>query len=414
MSPSEAAPSVFSGGVMSSPPCPLSGRCGGCPWLPIPYAQQLANKQEHFRALWREQGIPLPSAPLEIFSAGTSRFRDRVDLTLQRRDDTTVLGLYALPGSGTAAQDLPTADSAGGRRTPELLEIPACPVMSAPLEAWLQDFRADLPAIGIGSLRLRISPQGQRGVWLDFSHVDVKRLMDEKQWLERLLTNAHVEIGQRRKSLEHREGILHLKREPVLRPWFETYLGEEEKPQPLYCTIADFSQPGILVNRLLVRRLRQMIRATNAQRWLELGAGSGNLTLPLLAEGREVTAVEQEYTALRGLERSAQEAGLESGLTFHVGNFQRPDEQVLKALAEHDGLLVDPPRSGLGKLPTALGNLSPSDRPLELLYVSCYAESMTTDVAQLLPLGYRVVAVEGVDQFPHSAHGEWLLHLRRD
>ena len=44
--------------------------------------------------------------------------------------------------------------------------------------------------------------------------------------------------------------------------------------------------------------------------------------------------------------------------------------------------------------------------------MSCDAGSLVTDLRAMADAGYQVESVEGVDQFPHSPHGEWVTLLR--
>jgi tRNA/tmRNA/rRNA uracil-C5-methylase (TrmA/RlmC/RlmD family) len=74
-------------------------------------------------------------------------------------------------------------------------------------------------------------------------------------------------------------------------------------------------------------------------------------------------------------------------------------------------VLADPPRSGLRGFIDALAERA--GRP-QIVYVSCHAETLAADAARLAALGYRVAGLEGVDQFPQSPHGEWLLWMTTD
>lgn len=206
-------------------------------------------------------------------------------------------------------------------------------------------------------------------------------------------------------------------RQPQLKPWFNTWLGEQEQEALLFCTVGSFTQPGFEVNRVLVRQLRRALHQLDPareKRWLELGAGIGNFTLPLLAEGLAVTAVELEAGALKGLAQSAQQHGLAERLTLAGLDFQHPNPTLTRLLEQHEALLVDPPRSGLGQLTNVLATLTPLQRPSTMLYVSCHAESLRLDLQHLLSLGYRVGEVAGVDQFPYSAHAEWIVTLSQE
>ena len=77
---------------------------------------------------------------------------------------------------------------------------------------------------------------------------------------------------------------------------------------------------------------------------------------------------------------------------------------------EADLLVVDPPRSGLQ--PKAVARVL-KGRPQRILYVSCSAESLARDLAELTRSGYRVSAVRLCDLFPHTEHVELALMLER-
>src|SRR5207248_3100271 len=137
-----------------------------------------------------------------------------------------------------------------GMGSREVVDLQECPMMTEPLENWFKEFHKRAPPIKKGSVRLRVSPQGERGVWLDFANQDVKKLFDEKTYLQWLSENAFVEIGQRRKALVWRDGQPKLV-DPVLKPWFETY-DANLQAIPLYGPVGGFSQTGFAANRELV------------------------------------------------------------------------------------------------------------------------------------------------------------------
>ena len=76
-----------------------------------------------------------------------------------------------------------------------------------------------------------------------------------------------------------------------------------------------------------------------------------------------------------------------------------------------EALLVDPPRSGLGRFAQRLADAK--DGPSALLYVSCAAESFITDLGTLAPAGWRVRSLTLVDQLPQTPHGEWVALVTR-
>lgn len=307
--------------------------------------------------------------------------RDRVDLSF--RADGAVLGL--------GRQDDRDA----------LVNVGPCPALSPPLRAFVAEVQADLPPIPTASLRFRVGPDGAKGLWIDTANVLIKALLDEGAWLRRRLAAGVVEMGQRRKTLVD-EDRLKLQ-DPVLRPWFSTPAADEDLA--LFTVVGGFTQPSLTANRALVGAVMELARRTGAERWLEIGAGCGNFTLPLARSGAKVTAAETDPLARDGLLWGAEAAGAPVDLAER--DLARPGGRWPIV----DGLLVDPPRSGLPRLHEALAENQ--YLPGHIVYVSCAAESFARDLAALGSLGYRLEQLSGIDQFPDTPHCEWVGWLRR-
>ena len=113
-------------------------------------------------------------------------------------------------------------------------------------------------------------------------------------------------------------------------------------------------------------------------RWLELGSGIGNFTLPLAKLGAEVTAVELDPFANLVLDRAVLEAGLTGKVQIRRMSFQHSSPELKEALTGCAGHYADPPRSGLRNFPGLLEESS-GERPAHFVYVSCFAESMVED-----------------------------------
>ena len=369
--------------------CLHAGVCAGCPWIEMAYESQLQKKQESYRADWEETGLSeVPT--FAITSVAPFGMRDRVDLVLAEVDGVMRLGLY------------------GNHR--EIVAIQHCPQMSEPLQRWFEEFRLDLPRLKKGSLRLRVDPQGTRGAWLDFSNEEVKRLFEEREWLIRLREKGIIEIGQRKKRLEIVDGQPKL-RDPQLHAWMNT--PGEDKTISLLSSIGSFSQPGDQANHALVGEVMKQARQVPVTHWLELGAGSGNFSLPLMARGLFVHAVEIDPAAAEGLAQVAENEGLTYHLQIHRQSFEKELARGLPVDVSGWGYLADPPRSGLGNFLEVLERTPASERFSTLIYVSCWQESFFKDAARLKGMGYFPVTTQGVDIFPQSPHAEWVTTFTR-
>lgn len=357
--------------------CELAGHCSGCPWILKPYPEQLQEKKNRFL-----------TTPLEMRTTSPSRLRDRADLILETHPEGTVLGIYDLEKK-------------------QVLDWEACPLLTEELEEWLQEFKQELPQVKRGSLRLRVSPQGTKGVWLDFSNQDIKRLLEEHVWLERLQQKAIVEIGQKRKRLIQKQGRWGLG-EAELFPWSYTFY--EDTALPIYTSIGGFTQSGPKATKVLTQSFLEIL-PKEVSSWVELGAGSGTFTLPLLCAGKSVLACELDELALSALIRSASEIGKLEGLKTKQVDFHRETETLGEILSQAEGVVADPPRSGIGKTLSALKQLEKTHKPKHFIYISCWEESFLKDSLALQEMGYKIIKTLGVDQFPQGPQLEYLAYF---
>lgn len=368
--------------MFSPVPCAVAGKCAACAWIVVPYEEQLRRKGDAVRAAWIGAGLEAKALDgfsiVPVLAAAT---RDRADVQFRREG--------AHPRFGFLSEG-------------EIVSIERCPQASPALDAWIGDFRALVPSVAKGGARLRVAPDGTRGAWLDLANVDVKRLFEERRALTALAAAAVVEIGQRRKRLAFVDGAPKLV-DPEPYAWFETTAGE--RTVPVHSVVGGFTQPGFAVNRALVQVLLRAVPMTSG-RWIELGAGVGNFTVPLAAHGLTVAAVENDPLALLGLGKTLEGV---PGVDVLAESFARPGGEWLEIVDEADGIVADPPRSGLGRFTEVLARSGPK----HFVYVSCYPESLAKDAAALLHAGFRLATLEGVDQFPQTPHLELVARFER-
>lgn len=374
--------------------CQHSEKCAACPWMPIPYAEQ---RQRKINALSEGLAPVIPGKlpDIQFLSVGDSSLRDRADLVAFEQG----YGLYG--------------------RDKTLFPVEQCPQLSDKLFAFYQELKSKLipfkdPAgRGKGSLRLRVSTEGHRGLWLDFSHQDTQHLFLEQSTLHNLLAMAYVEFGQRHKKLvwDGDENRFRLK-DPEFHPWTRTWVGD--LPVPLYAVVGGFSQSSDHANQIIIAAISGMFsRCGGGGRWIEFGCGNGNLTFPLAAYANQVLALEYEGLAVEGLQKTLQSlshvdslAHLTKKIQARAGNFHQAMPDLFADSVQ--GILVNPPRSGLKNFLDPLRDLPTSSRPKDFVYMSCFLESFIKDAQDLVQLGYSNQELCIIDQFPQSPHFEIL------
>lgn len=368
--------------------CRLHNLCSGCQYLDLPYGTQCDLKKDQLLQLFTEFGLSSPGS-IQVLSAGSASLRDRLDFSLEGGR----LGLYRKD-----------------RR--EVLDISECSQLSPALQSWLSQFRKIKWPFQKGSIRLRVGPQGQKGVWLDFANIDIKTLLDEKTILHELQKEAFVEIGQRRKVPVWTGSEFKL-RDPEMHVWFQTWMNE--RPVDLFCQVASFTQPSLRANKIICDVINGWVQSFPRSRLIEFGSGIGNLTLPALAVAESLTACEIDALSLEGLQKTLENLPadlqtLRKKIEIHRGDFQK---KLMQDFSQFDGVLANPPRSGLMNFINPLEELSPEKRPPFFIYMSCFPESLVKDVVRLKNCGYDLEEVYIVDQFPQTSHYEVLALLQR-
>lgn len=271
----------------------------------------------------------------------------------------------------------------------------------------LEDFRALGCPLPKASLRFRAGLGELKGLWIDTANVEVKKLLDEGDWLSGLLERHWiVEVGQKRKAVYPVQGggrMLRLDEAPAL-PWFPSFSNENAE-LPLLSHVSLFSQPGREVNRaLIVAGLELLEEASHGKKmsWAEWGSGCGNLTAPFaMALGTEGWASESDPVAADCLSINAKEffPGIATSPAFADG---KPES--LAAAGAREIWIVDPPRSGFPQLLGALRHAKP--KPLWVLAYHCHEDGLKADTMALQDAGYKLHAWSGIDAFPATPHLE--------
>lgn len=371
--------------MIPTPHCRYQDLCSGCQFLGIPYSEQQKLKREDLTKILETHGLHCKSE-IGFLSAGEFFLRDRLDFTLENAS----LGLF-------------------GKQTREIVDLEECLQLSPALQEWLNDFRRALDPLkaifSIASFRLRVGPQGQRGLWIDAANIDIKTLLSEADPLASLTQQSFIEIGQRRK-IPVWNGVQWKLQDPQLNIWFQTQMRDREID--LYSHVASFTQPSIQANRLIAKELSKWASEIQCKSVVEFGAGIGNLSFPILGHCEQLTACEVDELSTEGFRKTLEQQGLDSKVRFMVGDFQKKGLDF----SQFDLILCNPPRSGLKNFLVPLLEDS-AQVPESLIYMSCFPESMAQDLARLTQKSYEIKRMIIVDQFPQTSHYEVLTLLQR-
>ena len=118
---------------------------------------------------------------------------------------------------------------------------------------------------------------------------------------------------------------------------------------------------------------------------------------------KNLIAVEFEKRSLDAFRENLKTAQLDDKVEILEGNFQNIQDFNF---GNAELLILNPPRSGLGKFLSPLQH--EKNRPQEVFLMSCFLESWQKDASFLKAHSYNLDRVVIFDQFPQTQHFEIL------
>jgi 23S rRNA (uracil1939-C5)-methyltransferase len=367
---------VTPGSGRATPPCRHFGICGGCALQHLDPALYAATKTAFVRAALAHHGIAdAPLLPLRLLPPGTRR-RVRLSLARPRRKDAATTVGFAQ------------------RASHDLVDLAACHVLAPSLFALvapLRDLAGKLLAPGETAQATLQRADGGIDALLDLPRrpdlagLETLAAFAEAQDLARMLWRVPGD-----------DPTLVAQRRPV-----RVVVGGTAIDLPP----DSFLQAKPEGEAALTDAVREAVGP--ARRIADLFAGIGTFTFALAAEAR-VHAVEGWAPAVAAISQAARRAELAERVTAETRDLQRrplePDE-----FGAYDAVVFDPPRVGAKAQAAVLART----RIPRLAAVSCNPASFARDARSLIAGGYRLLAIQPIDQFIWSPHVELVAAFAR-
>ncbi|MDA0918586.1 MAG: 23S rRNA (uracil(1939)-C(5))-methyltransferase RlmD [Planctomycetota bacterium] len=385
-----------------APKCRHFGRCGGCLWQHIEYGEQLHWKEELIRATLehklRKKGLPiLPMIGIpEPWGTRNKIHYSVVDFGQGR---TSNLHLCHHREHST-----------------ELEQIHECPVhhpagdeIARQVQKWLRERNVPVASSestepGLKSILVRTAGNGEQSHVVLISTSDrISELRGAEQAFLKIpgVTGVHINIQTDAKST-------YIGRETKFLAG-DTRLIEHVGGVEFHVSPDAFFQTSAYCADQLLKLVQKHIPDNAPSSILDLYSGVGLFSIPLAAAGHRVTAVEENPTSVAdGLETLRQNEI--SGCRFvqsRVQNFLKGVPRSLK----FETVILDPPRDGCPEWSVKI--IARGLRPRRIINVSCNPQALASDLEVLTQSGYRIVEIQPVDMFPHTAHIETVTLLER-
>jgi 23S rRNA (uracil1939-C5)-methyltransferase len=371
------------------PPCPhYPVGCVGCPFINLPYPEQLKRKQrlvaEAFAAYPALRDLEVPSV---VPSPNRLGYRARVKLVVRKSKGEVLAGLY-LPQSH------------------DVVDISSCPVHPEPVNRVIQQLKKEIQRLGIALYDER-SDVG------DLRYLDIRYSFWSREMVLTLVTrratfSRGADLAQAlKKRFSFITGVVqNINEDPgnvIWGPRSRSLAGrdtviERIGPWKLRFPIGVFSQANPAVARKIYEKVEASAALSGKETVLDLYCGVGPISLYLASSARIVWGIDESSLSIATAKQNARMNGV-SNCRFFEGSVVEKLEEAKRDLQPIDLIVVNPPRKGIQ--PDAMAALLPLKTP-RIIYVSCEPATLARDLDRFSGSGYRVASLQSFDMFPQT------------
>lgn len=368
-----------------------AGRCRSCSLIETPLAEQLRAKKQACRdalAAWPELDW------LEPFSGPEAGFRNKAKMVAGGTADAPVLGILDAQGRGVDLRDCPLYPPAMQAAFDPILDL----IRATRLEPYdVPARRGELKYVLLtrcdrtGEMMLRFVLRSRGPVEAIRAHLPA--LLSALP----LLRVVSVNLQPEHKAIVEGDEEIVLTDQQTLTMWLNDL--------PLHLRPRSFFQTNSHVAAALYRQAAEWVGEIRPKGMWDLFCGVGGFALHCAPKvDGPVTGIEVSAEAIESARQTAAELRLENASfrALQAADFAQGQAEVPELV------LVNPPRRGIGAELCAFLDASPARW---LVYSSCNPASLAQDLARLP--SFAPVRARLFDIFPHTAHSEVLVLLRR-
>ena len=379
--------------------CPHYPACVGCPFIKVPYPEQLLRKRAIVgRALAEYASLTGAEVSPVVASPQRLGYRARVKLVVRKNRDQVAMGLYA-------------------PQTHRVIDISSCPVHPRQVNQIVFYLKKKV-------LELGIAPYDERDDSGDLRYLDF-RFSFARHELSLTLVTRHASFPQGApltKALQQRfpfiTGVVQNvndKRGNVI--WGESFrtLGgrdtimERVGDLKLVFPAGTFSQANPFTARKLYERAYELAALKGGETVLDLYCGVGPISLYLAVAARQVWAVDDSELSITTAKQNARRNG-RGNCRFIAGDVATTLTQLTRDLPRIDLIVLNPPRKGIK--PAAMEAVLAAGAP-RIIYVSCEPRSLARDLEKLVGANYRIDRIQPFDMFPQTDEVETVVLLAK-
>ena len=395
------------------PECEHFGICGGCKWQQLPYANQIAHKNQQVLDQFARIGhIEIEETRPILGSKEIYFYRNKMEYTFSAKRWLT-------------QEEINSDEDLGERRAlgfhipklfDKIVDVTKCHLQdsySNEIRNEVRDFcfKNDYSFFDIreqhGLMRnliIRNTQDNQLMVIVSFFEPDnekIQALMGHLKVTFPQITSLMYVINEKRNDTILDQNIICFDGEDHMLESMED-LKFKVGPKSFYQTNAKQAYE-------LYKITRDFANLSGDEVVYDLYTGTGTIALFVAKQAKKVVGVEYVEAAIEDAKMNAHFNNIENA-DFYAGDMKDVlNDEFINQNGKPDIIIVDPPRAGMHQdvVDTIL-----RANPKRIVYVSCNPATQARDVA-LLNEAYQTKIIQPVDMFPHTHHVENVALLER-
>ena len=375
--------------------CPVTGKCGGCQYVDMPYKAQLKRKQKQAEMLLKEYGKVKPIIGMEE----PSHYRNKVHAVFAfQKGRGIVSGIYQEKSHRVVpVENCLLEDQKAGEIIRSVREL----AKSFKLKAYDEDS-------GYGLLRHVLVRVGHITGEIMVVLVLGSPILPSKKNFVNELCKLHPEITTILINVNNKRTSMVLgEKEQVI--YGKGYIEDELCGRRFKISAKSFYQVNSVQTEALYAKAAEYAQLTGKEMVVDAYCGIGTIALAVAGQAGKVIGVELNKDAVRDAVTNAKINQIKNA-DFYQNDAGHFLTQMADAGEKVDVVFMDPPRSGsTEEFLDALIRICPK----RIVYISCEPETLARDLKYLTrKSGYRVREITPVDMFPFTGHVEVIIMMQ--
>lgn len=377
------------------PPCPYSGKCGGCQIQHMSYEAQGRFKQTQIEDLM----TPYCKVNDILTMQEPYHYRNKIHSTFSYdKKGQIISGFYQ-------------------ENTHDVIDIDRCIIQDSKADEIIETIKGFMRSFkmkpydedrGEGFLRHVLIKRGFSSNQVMVVLVVSSKIFPGKNNYIKALTKKHPEISTIIMNVNNRKTSVVLGNEEVVL-YGRGYIEDTLCGVRFQISAKSFYQVNPIQTEILYNKAIEMAKLKGNESVIDAYCGIGTISLIVSSKVKNVIGVELNNDAVKDAIKNAKQNNIKNAY-FHnedAGDFMVNLANEGKKI---DVVIMDPPRSGSDeKFLSSVVKLSPE----KVVYISCNPVTQERDLRYLTKNGYKVTEIQPVDMFPQTVHVESIILLHR-